>query len=696
MTQVETRTPSAAVRTPTWALLACLAAVLTLAAALATGGGALGYVLPGLTDPGPLTRWGLPLARLVLDAAATVTVGFLLLAVLLPAPKGNLSADALRALRVASLSALAWAAAAAAAHVLTLSDLIGLPLVQSLGGRSLASFTFSVEQGQAYALVLMLTLVLVVLARFTLRGGGALAMLVLGLAALVPPALTGHSSSGDYHHSAATSLVVHVVAIAIWVGGLVALATYAGGRGRELSRVAHAFSPIALASLVAVGASGILNAVVRMDSLSQLASTPYGRMVLLKICAIVVLAGFGARHRRASLRRLDDGHRSAFRQLAAGEIVVMAATMGLAVGLSRTPPPVPEVFPDASRARELLGYPIPPEPTAARLLTETYPDAFFALLCLAMAGTYLAAVWRLRRRGDSWPIGRTVSWLAGTGLLLLVMVSGLMTYGMTMLSVHMGQHMITAMAIPPLLVLGGPITLALRAIRPARRGERGARERILSVLHSRLVRVLTHPVVAFAVFVTAAPMVYFSGLFEFAMFHHTGHLLMALHFLLGGYLFYEVVIGIDPLPKRPPHVVRVVMVLAAAGFHAFFGVALLMATNLVAGDWYRTLGRDIAWLPEPLADQQVAAQITWGFGELPALLVLLALLAQWARSDERAAARRDRRANDDELDRYNAHLAGLAERSGEVPREASGRESTQAPSGTLGSAPTGGSPSSGR
>jgi cytochrome c oxidase assembly factor CtaG len=279
-----------------------------------------------------------------------------------------------------------------------------------------------------------------------------------------------------------------------------------------------------------------------------------------------------------------------------------------------------------------------------------------------MVVLYVGGVVRLRRRGDRWPVGRTISWLLGVGSLALVTLSGLMTYGMTMLSVHMVQHMVLAMLVPPLLVLGAPVTLALRAISPARRGHVGPRERLLSITSSRVVRVLTHPIVAFAIFVTAAPMIFFSGLFEYAMLNHTGHMLMSLHFLLGGYLFYEVVIGTDPLPWRPPYPIRVVMVLAAAGFHAFFGVGVMMSARLIAADYYDLLATEIPWLPDTLTDQRLAGGITWGFGEIPALAVLLVLLVQWSRSDEREARRRDRKKVDTELEAYNDYLAKLAER----------------------------------
>ena len=654
------------VPTSRWAVLATGAAVATLALALALGGGAAGLVLPGLTDPGAATRWGLPLAKLVLDGSGAVTVGLLLLAVLLPASRDELHPDALRAIRLASLWAGVWALAALAVHLLTLSDLLGLPLGQALAGNSLVTFTLSVEQGQAYAIVVILAAALVPASRLTLRPSGALALLILGVSTLVPPALIGHSSSGDYHHSAAFCLIVHVVAISLWVGGLVALTWYAGvarPRTSQLARAARAFSPLALGSVIAVGASGVLNAVVRMEAPADLVTTAYGRLVLVKVLLLALLVWGGSRHRSSSLRALDAGRPRAFMRLAVGEVVVMAATMGLAVALSRTEPPVPDEVENASRVREVLGFAPPTDaPTLGSFVLDVYPDAMFALITLAMTMLYVGGVVRLRRRGDRWPVGRTVAWLLGTGVLAFVTLSGVMTYGMLQLSVHMVQHMVLAMLVPVLLVLGAPITLALRAIPPARRDQMGPRERILAILNSRFVRFITHPIVAFAIFVTAAPMVYFSGLFEYAMFNHTGHMLMALHFLLGGYLFYEVVIGTDPLPSRPGYPIRMVMVLAAAGFHAFFAVGFMESARLVAGDYYLLLRTEISWLPDVLADQRAAGAITWGFGEIPALMVLLALVVQWSRSDDRESRRRDRRASDPELEEYNAYLAALAAR----------------------------------
>jgi putative copper resistance protein D len=659
------KAPATPPPTNRWGTAAVGVAFLTLLVALVIGGGGTALAVPGLGDPGELTRWGLPAARLVMHGAAAVTVGLIGLAVVLPARKGELGGDALRALRGASWSALVWAVGAAAVHLLTLSDLIGQPLLQALGGEGFRSYTASVAQGQAYAAVVVLALALIPAARLTLGHGGAVALLCLALATMAPPALVGHSSSGDYHHSATTSILIHVVAMALWVGGLAAVAWYAGERGRELPRVARAFSAVALGCFFLVASSGVLNAWVRMSTIGELFTTDYGLLLMAKVAALVALGFFGHAHRQRTLPKLEAGQPRAFRRIAAGEILVMAVALGLAVALSRTEPPVPDDIPGISRVRELLGFPIPPEFSASRIVTEFYPDALFAIACLGAVLLYLAAVVRLRRRGDRWPVGRVVAWLLGVGTVAFVELSGVMTYSMTMLSVHMIQHMTLMMVSPVLLVLGGPITLALRALKPARRGETGIRELIISAVQSRVARVLTHPVVALCLFISGSFMMYFTGLFEAAMRNHTGHMLMSLHFLTMGYIFYTMLIGIDPLPKRPPFPARIVLQFLAMVFHALFGLAIMESSRLIAGSYYRELREEIGWLPEPLDDQILAGQLTWAFGELPALVIIGIIFVQWYRSDERDARRFDRKEKKAEAERlaYNAYLQSLDERS---------------------------------
>jgi cytochrome c oxidase assembly factor CtaG len=234
-----------------------------------------------------------------------------------------------------------------------------------------------------------------------------------------------------------------------------------------------------------------------------------------------------------------------------------------------------------------------------------------------------------------------------------------------MFSIHMETHMMLSMLAPVFLVLGGPMTLALRALPVAGKdGPPGPREWLLALVRSPLSRLLTHPVVALGLFVGSFYVLYFSGLFDVALEKHWAHLLMNAHFLFVGYLFYWVVIGIDPTPRRLPHLARLGMVFASLPFHAFFGV-LLMSTQTVIGERFYQ-GLSLWWNTDLLADQRLGGGIAWAAGELPLVIVLIALLLQWARADDREARREDRRADadgDSDREAYNAMLRKLSERS---------------------------------
>jgi cytochrome c oxidase assembly factor CtaG len=229
---------------------------------------------------------------------------------------------------------------------------------------------------------------------------------------------------------------------------------------------------------------------------------------------------------------------------------------------------------------------------------------------------------------------------------------------------HMASHMLLSMLAPVLLVLGGALTLALRALPVAGSGPPGPREWLLALVRSPLSRVLTHPVVALVLFVGSFYALYFSGLFDSALNEHWAHLAMNAHFLLVGYIFYWPVIGIDPAPRRLPAPARLGLVFISLPFHAFFGIILMSSQTVIGGDFYRALAQGLDWAPNLLADQRLGGGLAWASGELPLLVVLIALLIQWATADERAARRADRRADADgdaDLTAYNAMLRGLAE-----------------------------------
>jgi cytochrome c oxidase assembly factor CtaG len=233
-----------------------------------------------------------------------------------------------------------------------------------------------------------------------------------------------------------------------------------------------------------------------------------------------------------------------------------------------------------------------------------------------------------------------------------------------MFSVHMGNHMLLSMLAPILLVLGGPMTLALRAIPPAgKEAPPGPREWLLAFVNSPVSRFLTHPIVALVLFVGSFYGLYFSGLFDAALPEHWAHLAMNLHFMLAGYVFYWPVVGIDPAPRRLPPLGRLGLLFAAIPFHAFFGIALMSAQYVIGQEFYSQLA--LPWVTDLLVDQRLGGGLTWASGEIPLLVVVIALVVQWARDDEREARRGDRRAESDgdaDLNAYNEMLARLAKR----------------------------------
>jgi cytochrome c oxidase assembly factor CtaG/putative copper export protein len=615
--------------------------------------------VPGLPDSGATTQWLLPVFTLLSNLAATATVGLLLAAaVLIPSARDALSAAALRAARLAFWTALLWAMTALVVLLFSLSDTLALPVSELLRPNVLLSFVTQVPQGAAYLTVAALAAFVAVGAREADRPMGAWTALLLSLVAVLPPAITGHAASAGDHDVATSSLVVHIVAVVVWVGGLLALVWYARTGGRFLPLAASRFSAIAFWAYLAVGLSGVVNAVIRMQSIDQLWSTSYGHLVSIKLAAFVALGVFGWWHRTRSLPSLVDGERHAFARFATIEAGVMVSTIAVAVALSRSAPPESGQLIPPSNAEILLGFPMLDAPTVASVLFAWRIDLIGALLILVAAVGYARWMLRLRRRGDYWPIGRAAAWYTGLLILSFGTMSGLASYGQIAFSMHMTQHMVLSMVAPIFLVIAAPITLALRALPAAGRNQpSGPREWLISALHSPFVRVLTHPITALALFISAPYIVYFSGIFESAMRQHWAHELMHVHFILVGYLFYETLIGVDPLPFRASYPLRLVTLFASLAFHAFFAVALLTGDAVVAPTYYQALDRP--WWPDLLSDQNDGSAFAWAFGEFPALVALIVLLFQWSREDDRQARRRDRQSDRDgdaELTAYNAML----------------------------------------
>ncbi len=654
-----------------WPVLAAVAAVAGLVAA---GIGVLSLAdaltATGLPDPGPVTTVGLPFVRAVGEIAAVVAVGGFLFAAFLVPPQdsGVLDVAGYRAVRMARAASVGWAGCAALLVPLTISDVSGKPLLEHLDPVTLWQVAGLVETAGAWRWTALLALAVAAAASPVLRWSPTPVLLACALLTLVPLGLTGHSAAGGSHDLAANSLLIHLFAGALWAGGLLALLVCAlrvgTNHGGHLDLAARRFSVVALWCFVAMALSGIINALIRIRP-ADLVSTPYGWLILAKVGALTVLGLIGWRQRRSAVAALASDPTAAgpLLRLALTEALVFGITFGIAVGLGRTPPP-PPLRTDPSPAEVAIGYDFAGPPTVARVMLDWRFDLVFGTAAIIFAFVYAAGVVRLRRRGDAWPPGRTVSWLLGCALLLFTTSSGLGRYMPAMFSMHMAGHMLLSMLIPILMVLGAPTTLALRALPTAGKGNPpGPREWLQAGLHSRWSQFFTHPVVATLMFVVGFYALYFGGIFDAAVSNHASHVLMNLHFLMSGYLFYWVVIGVDPTPRAVPPLGKIGMVFASIPMHAFFGVVLMGMTAVLGERFYRSL--QLPWHTDLLGDQHLGGSIAWAAGEIPLVVVLMALLIQWQRSDRRTATRLDRAADRDhdaDLTAYNAMLAELARR----------------------------------
>ncbi|WP_200949696.1 cytochrome c oxidase assembly protein [Leifsonia sp. Root227] len=631
-------------------------------AALAFGGGA---AAPLLADPGALVRWGLPASTLIVNLSAAGTIGALVLACFAFSPQKD---EFGKSLDFAAGSAAVMTVASAATGLFTFVSVSNVPWsFDEAFSNGLSSFVTSVSIGQAWLGITLIAAAVTVLC-FAVRNHTALVFVTaLAIASIIPMAQQGHSADAAGHDAAVTSFGLHVLFAAIWLGGLVALIVARRSlEGGRLVPVLERYSSLALIAFIVVAASGYVNAELRVGTLAQLA-TPYGILVLVKVAALGALGVFGVMQRRILIGKLKaGGKRSPFWWIVTAELAFMGIASGVAAALARTATPVAEKLGAAPTPAQILtGEKLPPELTWGRLFTMWNFDLLWVLACGFAIFFYLAGVWRMRKRGDAWPIHRTVFWILGIVLLFYITSGGVNVYEKYLFSTHMLAHMVLTMMVPLLLVPGAPVTLALRSIRKRTDGSRGGREWILLAVHSRFANVISNPVVAAVLFAGSLWAFYYTPLFRWATTDHIGHEWMIIHFLITGYLFVQSLIGIDPVKYRLPYPFRLLLLLGTMAFHAFFGLSIMQSTGLLLADWFGSMGR--TWGDSPLVDQQTGGGIAWSVGEIPTVILAIVVAIQWSRSDDRETKRRDRNADrtgEAELNAYNERLQKLASRDG--------------------------------
>nr|WP_297422371.1 CopD family protein [uncultured Actinotalea sp.] len=307
--------------------LACAGvAVLAVIAADGAAAGLEPAATDGLPDAGASVAGVAPVLRLATTVTGVLVVGLLLTrTVLTPGIRSGVAG-----VRVLGAS---WAAAAGALAVLSVHEIAAIPLGGLRPGEVLAT---AWTLGPTRTWLVSGALAVGVLA---LAGAGRAGIVALGLAlvALVVPVYSGHAATMPDHAGTTGALVVHVLAAALWVGGLAGLVLLVRPGSPVLPVAARRFSPVALGCVVALGLSGAVAAVAALGPPGSAWSSPYAGLLLAKAALLVVLVACGAAHRRRTLPQLAQGGAGPFVRLVVVELLVMAAAAGVATALARTP-----------------------------------------------------------------------------------------------------------------------------------------------------------------------------------------------------------------------------------------------------------------------------------------------------------------------------------------------------------------------
>ncbi|MBM7412325.1 putative copper resistance protein D [Clavibacter michiganensis] len=618
-----------------------------------------GYSAIGRGDPGMTTSMTSAMLRLVAVVAGALCLGALTVALFVVPRAGR---DRMRVhsgvdLRLVRWSAGAWSAAAAALAVVDAADANGVPLSRAMEPGALAYLAQASYLPAAWIVTALLALVVFCAAHLVDAWTSTLALAGICVVAILAPVLVGQVLVGPDHDFGGDAAIFADPAMSAWLGATVTVLV----RWRSTSmRSPLAQSRFVGLSLVCAGiatAGQLVIAAFELAGGSPFASTT-GVLFLVRFALLAVLGVLGtvACRRRGSSTEFG-------RPLVAAGAALLLVSAGVSVAMLRIPPP--QYFVPTSIMELFLGFDVTPAPTLAVLVGAWRVNILFAVLAAVAVVSYLVGVRRLRRRGDAWPRGRTVVWVLGWVVVFVTTSSGLGKYSSVSFSLHMLLHMSLNMLGPLLLVMAAPVTLALRAIPPRRRGEpAAAHEWITGLLNWSVTRTLLNPLWVFVSFVGSYYLIYLTPIFQEAMRYHWSHQLMNLHFLIGGYLFYSLVIGADHPPRPLPHIGKLGLVLAAMPFHAFFGVIIMTSTTVIAETFYAYV--DAPWMTDLAGDQYLGGGIAWSAGELPLIVVVIALVTQWARQDARSAARTDRHLDsglDDSFDAYNEMLTRLSDRT---------------------------------
>lgn len=601
-----------------------VAALAALLVALFAGGAA--DRLP-LADPGAVVRFGLPIATMVTNLGASLTVGALALTCFALTPERP---EWGRALDIASAGALCWTVASCTAGFFTFLSVANVKVTPDAQfGQSLAFFLTGTGLGLAWLVSSLMAAAVTVLC-FAVRGvTPVFVVALLAAGALIPIAQQGHAAGTASHTSAVTALALHVEGAAVWLGGLLALVLLRPVIEKaRLGPVLARYSSMALVCFVIVTVSGVASAEIRIGSWSALGSR-YGLLVIAKVVALVILGLFGVVHRRVLVARVQnrlEASKPLFWWFVTAELAFLGLASGIAAALSRTETPVAQATVGdtaaVTPAEVLTDSVLPAAFTPGRWITAWNFDLVWLLGGVFALAFYVAGVLRLRRRGDSWPAGRTVRWCLGLAALVFVTSGAPGVYGQYLMSAHLLTIVVCGLVVPILLSSAAPWTLALRTIAKRTDRSRGPREWILLIVQSRVASWLTYPPVGAILLAVSIWAALYTPLLRFTATTAFGHFLLVLGLVLCGWLFAQAVWGVDPVPVTAAPGVRAGLVALVAAVVVALGIVLALGQGLLLSNWFGAMGR--TWGATPVADQQQGGVVLGAVG-----LISCGALALW-------------------------------------------------------------------
>ncbi|GAB3064207.1 cytochrome c oxidase assembly protein [Intrasporangium mesophilum] len=684
--------------------LAVLAGVLASAIAAWSTGAMNPLVF--VEDAGPLVRWAAPLLRVGHDVAASMTFAALVFAASLvpdparparaaraaggaPRDPGRTAYDEPglgpgRALRLATIAGLAWTLTALVGVVLSFAEAAGLPLTSPALAGQFGALVWELDSTRVGLISAACAVVVTTGAALARRRAAAAWLAALAGFGIVVLGLASHTGTSDEHETSVNAMGLHLIGAMMWVGGLLTLIVLHRTFARSLAVVATRYSTLALVSFVTVGLSGGLATTTRLVTWSDF-GTPYGLLIVVKIAAFVALGAAGWWHRRSTISDLQAGISGRpFFRLAVGEAIVMGVTFGVATALSRSAPPEPEDFPDPTPTLSITGFPAPPAPTLASLWTQWRVDWLMLAVAVVALLTYAAGIVGARvadaqslvaahgaaeadreRPGDAgptrhrprpvarpvarsmrhWPAWRVVSWVLGWLVFVWATCGAIGIYGRVAISWHLALQLVLAFVVAPLVVLGAPVELARRALRPRADGTLGPRELVLGVADSRTIRALTRPWVATVLLVGGFVGFHGSGLLDLALTTHPGHLVMVVVTLAVGVLWSSAIIGsarpsarVTSTARAPADgyaavpgrgwsraVLACLVVVVLAAFAAAYWLS--RTTSLLAGDLFARMA--LGWDHDLATDQARAGAVA--LVAVPVCVILATGLATVAR-----------------------------------------------------------------